>query len=618
MIGAYQFLLDWHLAYYTERLAENPNSTFKNRVRETKDPVQPFALTTDEKKRILTNNIYGVDLDQQAVEVSKLSLLLKMLEEESAETTQFSLFATDERILPDLSSNIKWGNSLIESDFYSGKQLPMFDAEEIYRVKAFDWDSEFADIMKNGGFDAVIGNPPYIRIQTMKETAPESIPYYKTNYASAKKGNYDIYVVFVERGLKLLNPKGRLGYILPHKFFNAKYGEPLRGLIAQGKHLAQVVHFGSEQVFAGATTYTCLMFLDKSARQELEYIEVENLNEWQATRKAIRGDVSLDNVTVLDWNFVVGEFASVFNKLQQQSTTLGSIARLFVGLQTDADAVYILEEVRVEGNRVLCKSKETGEEHWFEDEHLKHLLKGSVNIARYNLRDVNKRLIFPYQNLDGKSVLISEEQYQQDYPLTWDYLKLNQDRLSKRNKGRMGDDWYGYVYKKNHTRFGLPKLIVPSLAKGSAFAEDFTGKYYFVGSGGGGGGGYGIVLNSDTTRQHYMYLLGVLNSNLLTQFLKIISTDFRGGYIALNRQYIEQLPIRTIDFDNPDDKAQHDRMVGYVEEMLALHKQLAEAQGEAQKGIIQNLIERKDKAIDKLVYELYGLSDEEIKIVEGE
>src|SRR5262249_874888 len=156
-----------------------------------------------------------------------------------------------DRALPDLGNNIKCGNSLIDPDFYQNKQIGLLGDEDRYRINAFDWNAEFPTIMKAGGFDAVIGNPPYVRIQTMKEWAPIEVEHYKRAYKSASKGNYDVYVVFVERGLSLLNKSGRLGFIVPHKFFNAQYGEPLRKLIADGRHLAQVVHFGDQQVFEG-------------------------------------------------------------------------------------------------------------------------------------------------------------------------------------------------------------------------------------------------------------------------------------------------------------------------------------------------------------------------------
>jgi hypothetical protein len=179
----------------------------------------------------------------------------------------------------------------------------------------------------------------------------------------------------------------------------------------------------------------------------------------------------------------------------------------------------------------------------------------------------------------------------------------------------MGNEWYGYVYKKNHTRFDTVKLLAPSIATGSCFTIDAEGKYYFVGSGGGGGGGYGIALKEDMFS--YYYLLGLLNSALLSLYLKKISTQFRGGYIALNRQYIEQLPIRPINFSISADKARHDNMVQLVDQMLLLNKQLAEAKTGHEQTLLQRQIDATDKQIDKLVYELYELTPEEINIVEG-
>ncbi len=166
LLGAYQFLLDWHLREY---LAGGPDKHLNVL---TQGPGGAWRLSTQERKRILLNNIYGVDIDAQAVETTKLSLLLKVLEGESEETLGRQLGLFHERALPDLGNNIKSGNSLIGPDFYDGEQIGFLDEEERYRINAFDWKGEFPEIMRAGGFDAVIGNPPYIRIQALKEWAP--------------------------------------------------------------------------------------------------------------------------------------------------------------------------------------------------------------------------------------------------------------------------------------------------------------------------------------------------------------------------------------------------------------------------------------------------------------
>lgn len=608
LLGAYERLLDHCLAWYIDNQpATHPKAVYQ-------DPRGgAWRLTIAEKKRILTTHLFGVDIDAQAVEVSKLSLLLKALEGENDATLSLQLRLFHDRALPNLAENIRRGNSLIAPAYFTDKLLA--DGEALRRVNAFDWRAAFPDAMRSGGFDCVIGNPPYIRIQTMKEWAPLEVDIYKQIFRSASAGNYDVYVVFIEQGLRLLKADGRLGFICPNKFFNSKYGEPARRIIAEGKHLAHVVHFGDQQVFDRATTYTCLLFLDKAPTSKCRYVKVDDLAAWRTDKTAAQGVVKAAQITASEWNFAVGRGAALLAGLANMPLKLGDVARLFVGLQTDDDDVFILEEIERQGRRVRCRSKATEEEHWFEDEHLKPFLKGSLNIRRYRLTDVTKRLIFPYFMRDGKSSLIAPEEYQQSYPLTWAYLETNRERLAKRDKGRLGRAWYGYVYKKNHTRFGVPKIVVPSLAKGSCFAADFDGRYFFVGSGGGGGGGYGIVPR-EGAGVSLGYLLGILNSKLLSAAIRAQSTPFRGGYLALNRQYIERLPIVRIDSDSTAGRETTLRMEGLVGAMLSLHREIAAAQGGRRIEALQRQIEATDGEIDRLVYDLYRLTPAEIQMAE--
>jgi hypothetical protein len=482
----------------------------------------------------------------------------------------------------------------------------------------FDWHDAtrgFGTIMAAGGFDAVIGNPPYIRIQTLNETQPEAVEYFGRQYGAAVKGNYDIYVLFLEKGLSLLNRSGVAGYICPHKFFNAKYGTPLRAQLAAGRHLSHIVHFGHQQVFSGPTTYTCLIFLRKQGIESCSVAKVADLEAWQLAPTASGTAVSADQIGAKEWHFDVGNGAALCRKLDAMPSKLKDVAHLFVGLQTDADDVYILEFVRETTRRTLCRSKATGKEHWFERDHLKQFLKGSLNIRRYRFTDVTKRLLFPYSISEGKSILIDAAEYKRRFPLAWAYLEQNRARLAARGKRRLGRQWYGYVYRKNHTRFDAPKILAPAIAEGACFAVDLEGKYYFVGSGGGGGGDYGITVQKNVTMNE-RFLLGVLNSKLMTFYLRSRSSVFRGGYIALNKQYIEQLPIRSIDFADRKDKARHDRVVELVDAMLALHEKVATARTPHDRTTIERQIAATDQQIDTLVYELYGLTDEEINVVE--
>ena len=247
LTGAYQYLLDWHLRQYRE----NPQR-WKNRIRHSADGI---ILRIEEKRRILLDNIYGVDLDQNAVEVSKLSLLLKMLENEH------DTLDIEEPLLPDLSGNIKWGNSLIGSDFFSGGGMADLDDEELLRLKPFDWASGagFGAIMAAGGFDAVIGNPPYVR----QETLGKEFKDYAKRHFETYAGTADLYTYFIERGVKLLNENGLFGIIVANKWLRARYGKPLRTWLKK-QAIREIVDFGDLPVFQQATTYPCILTIGRT------------------------------------------------------------------------------------------------------------------------------------------------------------------------------------------------------------------------------------------------------------------------------------------------------------------------------------------------------------------
>ncbi|MBV6476308.1 MAG: Type IIS restriction enzyme Eco57I [Rhodocyclaceae bacterium] len=622
LIGAYQHLLDWHLAWYA---ANDPEKHAKGKDAKLYRAKEGWRLTASERKRILVNNIYGVDIDAQAVEVTKLSLLLKVLEGETDESLNAQMKLFHERALPDLDGNIKCGNSLIGPDFFDGR-LDL-DEDERRRINAFDWQAEFPQVFPpspargrgvggegRGGFDAVIGNPPYIRIQTMKEWAPLEVEFYKQRYTAASKGNYDIYVVFVERGLQLLNGKGKLGFILPHKFFNAQYGEPLRGLIAEGRHLTHVVHFGHQQVFDGATTYTCLMFLGAAPSRTIRFDSVADLSAWQQGEPPAGAEIGTKSLSSGEWNFSVGGDGGLRERLTEMPCKLGDAAHIFVGLQTSADKIYVLEHVRETGKGHVLVRDANGAEWKLERELLKPFL-SHVSLGRYERPQASHWLIFPYRLAEGKAKLVEAETMCRRCPNTWDYLSANAATLKNRGgAGDLGSGWYGYVYRKNLTSFDMSKLVVQVISQTGRYAYDAAGAYF---TGGGNGPYYGVRWRDPADPHSLHYLQGLLNSRLLDWFLHGISTPFRGGYWSYGKRFIDQLPIRAIDFTDKQDRACHEKMVALVEQTLKLHRDLAAAKTAHDKTLAERQIAATDKQIDRLVYELYGLTDAEIAVVEG-
>lgn len=609
LIGAYEYLLDWHRDWYIKDGSEKWASKKDPRLFQGRNGWQ---LTTAEKKRILLNNIHGVDIDPQAVEVTKLSLLLKVLEEENAETIGKNLTLFHERVLPDLSNNIRCGNSLIGDEFYDGQQMGLLGQDELYRVNPFNWQNQFPEIMQGGGFDVIIGNPPYVRIQALKEWAPIEVDFYKKRYASAEKGNYDIYVVFVERALSLLNKRGLFGFILPNKFFNAKYGEGLRRILSNGKHLSRVVHFGDQQVFDSASTYTCLLFLEKAARDQIEFIKVNDLVDWRTTGEAATGELSAADLNASEWTFVVGRGAELLKKLNKMPVKLQDVtSRIFQGIKTSADKIYIVEEIERESNRVKVYSREKEAEYWLESALLHPLIKGGDS-RRYHLSRTKRLILFPYARQEGSSsTLISESTMKTEFPLNWAYLMDNRPYLENRERGKMrGDKWYGYVYPKALDVMPLAKIFTPDIAQNASFSLDETGNVFFTG---GVAGGYGVLVLPEYSRE---YILALLNSKLLDWFVRQTATQMRGGYFSFESRFIRNLPIHCANLDDRDEKSSHDHLVELVNQMLGLNRQHRQARDSQDKTFLQRQIDATNQQIDRLVFEIYGLTDQEIKIVE--
>jgi type I restriction-modification system DNA methylase subunit len=604
LIGAYRYLLDFHRDYYAKEPAKHKKAIYQGKGKQ-------WFLTIDEKKRILLNNIYGVDIDSQAVEVTKLSLLLKVLENE----TQESLKLFHERALPDLGNNIKCGNSLIGPDFYHNQQLTLFDDQQQRKINAFDWQKEFASIFKQGGFDAVIGNPPYVRSINLKETNETAWNFYRTHYHVASSREWDIYLIFVEQCLGFLKATGKLGFILPNKFLNSQVGENLRSLLSKGKHLEKIVHFGAFQIFHGATTYTCLLFLSRRQKEQIEVARytgpvnrIEDLCPLphQDPRFWSSSTVSADSLQSTPWNFTV-DGAGLMEKIKRWPG-LGNIAEVFQGVGTRADKVYLVEGHGNKTGLVRVFSPEKESEYLLEPIFLKPALRGR-SIRRYEI-ETGLLLIVPYEAICDKMVLVPQNKLAQVAPRMLAYLCDCKSRLNEREDGRFkGEGWYCYGRPQNMNRFEVgEKIVLPDVCKRGTCSFDRDGQWLLDTC-------YGIARKPET-QIDLRYILAILNSPLLTYFLKETGTPLRGGYFRMKTAYLNPLPIRTIDFDKSPDKSKHDKIVSFVEQILELHKKLAEIKNPDEKTRLQRQIDATDSQIDKLVYDLYGLTEEEIKIVE--
>ena len=584
LLGAYQYLLDYHRDWYQEDGAQ----------KHTKEIYQgrggQWYLTIQEKKRILLNNIYGVDIDPQAVEVTKLSLLLKVMEGENQDTLERQMKLFKERALPDLGSNIKCGNSLIGPDFYQGKQMNFLDSEEMYRINPFDWEKEFPEIMKQGGFDAVIGNPPYVR----QEGLGEAKIYFQSRYKTFRP-TADLYVNFIERGIGLLKKTGLFGMIVSNKWLRAAYGKPLREFLSNNASVLEVIDLAGLPVFAKATVRTIILICSPAQKQRstIRYLAPVPLEDFRTINTGERLqefanegalELPVSSLSPDGWSLSGRKTRQLIEKIKRVSVPLKIFMQMnpLFGIKTGLNQAFIIDHQT--RKHLITEDPKSSEI-------IKPLLTGR-DVRRYDIRFADRYLIWTYIGVPIEK-----------YPAIFKHLRQFQPQLQKR--WDKGNHWWELRACDYYDKFEKPKIIYPDIATNCRFALDRNG--YF------GSNTTYFIPNDD------LYLLGILNSKLGQFYFSDVCAGLEGGgstYLRFFGQYLEEFPVRTINISDSSSKARHDQMVKLVEQMLSLHKQLAAAKTPDDKTRTQRQIDATDQQIDRLVYELYGLSEKEIQIVE--
>ena len=471
----------------------------------------------------------------------------------------------------------------------------------------FPWKLYFADLFrKNGGFDVVIANPPYLRIQEIQKNDSQLATRLKNSFLSAS-GSFDIYACFVELAIRLIRDKGNLAYILPHKFFQATFGKNLRQLISSKRMLRQIVDFGSSQVFETATTYTCLLFLshqnDSFKFAELkpdaivndlpEIFEIITGNEKTETEKVAIKIISNTDVSEKEWYFSAGHANEILFKLRTQPRTLSDVcAKIFQGIATSADKIYFLEHISEENGVVTAYSKSLNKKIIIEKDFVKPLLKG-VDVHRYLTLTPHIWSIFPYKIENGKAILYSQNEIKKFFPMAWKYLLENKRELENRERGRMKHDkFYAYIYPKNLTEFEGEKIVTPDIASRCQMSLDNKGIYHTTTI-------YSFLFKK-VSNESIKYYLALLNSKLLWYFVTATGSILRGNYFRFKTNYLMPFPI-------PSELSQADQQpfVALVDQILFMKKSDPQADTTA--------LEAK---INRMVYDLYGLTAEEIAIVE--
>ena len=571
-----------------------------------------FHLTLKAKHQILTSNIFGVDINPYAVEVSKFSLLLKLLEGENSGSIENYLAKHKQKVLPSLDDNIKCGNSLVDDSYFKFQPEAIDSDDLLFKLKPFNWKEEFNFLEQRNGFDAIVGNPPYVRIQNIVKFSAEEIKFFQSDvsgYTVAKAETFDKYYLFIQRAISLLNEKGVLGYIVPHKFFIVKGGKALRAFITSHSSIFKIIHFGVTQVFPYRSTYTAILILDKKKREKILFKRVRRI-----VSELTIGSITYDSYnsaayTEQPWLFVSKQSQTVFDKVKNANTiALCSIAEIAVGLQTSADEIYIFQLQSETETTFHFKYKNTD----YEIE--KAICKPCLYKLSFGLFDTikpNAQIIFPYTILDGKAELFSEEYFQENFPLTWAYLNNFKEDLSKRSiNGSKEPKWYQFGRSQSLTRFhDTKKLIWSVLSTKSGYVFDENNLQF---TGGGNGPYYSLFTSSEYS---LYYILGILSHPIFEAMVKSGASEFRGAYYSHGKQFIENLPIRKIDFTNVAEAKLHNEIVKTVKNLIATKTTYNGIYIAAKKKVMEHKMNLLSISLFEQINSLYGISKEEMDSV---
>jgi type I restriction-modification system DNA methylase subunit len=538
LLGAYQYLLDYHKDYY---LQQESSSTLSKKGKKDDVLTPRGELTTAEKKRILINNIYGVDLDSNAVEVTKLSLLLKCMEGETQETIELQSKLFHDRVLPSLDNNIKNGNSLIDLDYYGND----FDFGEEKKIKPFSWEKSFAEVFAQGGFDCVIGNPPYVKVSDKK-----IFDYFNRKFVH-QDYQQDLYLLFLEQYKKLLIASGMLGVIIPNTWLQSVTFRNIRKYLMENYFWNRIMHI-KEHIFKAVVDTHVLVFeknnSSKNDKMEIDFFE----------KAEIKFHHFVDQNTLPDNGDVINILSNeaekkLFDKIKEKSNFIVDECTVYNGVKPfekgKGNPPQTAETMKVKPYVVENQPKPNGK-NWMP------LLRGSL---------INKYTDFWNDN--------SWIQYGE-----WLAAPRNPKIFEEKEK---------IIVRQTGDR------IIATIIGDNIICRD----------------NLHIIISS---KNNLKFLLGILNSKLTDFYYYQINPEKGEALAQVKKQHVEQLPI-----PQNCSKEKETEIITHVDQLLQLNKDLQTTTLPNQIEQIKQRIAYNEDKINEIVYGLYGLTEEEITLVES-
>jgi hypothetical protein len=516
-----------------------------------------------------------VDIDPQAVEVTKLSLYLKLLENEGKEAEGQLFSFSDITLLPSLEGNIKCGNSLVGTDFYSQATLGLSEDEQI-KVNCFDWEKEFSSVFDNGGFDIVLGNPPYYNIQTLGANS-EIAGYIQKKFSHIWQDKSDILFYFLVKAMGI--SKDNIGFILSNAFLFSDKAQKLRNVIIDDNRLAKIVNFEQFLVFKDASI-TSGVFIFKKKRDSIQAAVLKEKSYPVDYVVDYMNNISNYFSVTLSKNSVFAlikdEIYRLNEKIDAQHPLLQNICLVGKGMETAADEIFLFDKRPSEIPERFFKRRVTG-----------------INIGRYIIMSDSDFILYFEDIDDFKDLPVSIQ----------NHLNKNKKTLSNRadKKRRKTSLWWNFTFAMHKEYYHLPKLYSSRRAFRNTFCYDEGFNYL--------GFSNMTVIFETNAAYSLKYILALLNSKLLTFRYRSIGKQTGGGSFEYFPNGIGKLPI-----PEADSKTQKEFII-LVDKMLELKQREYAEQNPQAKKIISRQIDGVDNMIDQSVYKLYKLNEKEIEIV---
>ena len=486
-------------------------------------------------RAVLSKNIYGTDINAESVEITRLALWLHT--------------ALPDQPLTSLDRNIRCGNSLIGHDFYRqlGINQDLFDENEQERVNTFDWKEAYPEVYEgeDPGFDCVMGNPPYVKLQYFRKIQADVAKYLINAsaesggplYESTQTGNFDMYLPFIERGIELLNSKGKMGYIAPNVWMVNEYGKGLRQKLKRTCSLDRWIDFKSFQVFDEAITYTALQFFSGFAQDRIRCVfapggkqDIASL-DW----REVEDNVFFEDLPEKDsWVLAPHEEKELKDKLRRNCDLLKSYTKaIHVGIQTSANDIYHF--FRTPDGKYHTKI-EVKKNYPLEHQLMFRLASGP-DVKRYTIPKSEKYVLVPYNISQTSSKLLTATQLANEFPNIWSYLKHNEESLRSREKRKMDQDdsWWAYNYPKNLDKQAMPRLLAASTVPELRFFADEKGQFTQDDR--------RVFAVLPKRNKDIFFLLGILNSILPNFIFRRIARPKANGFFDVDANFLAPLPI---------------------------------------------------------------------------